>query len=154
MALVPPITFRPTIDRPDKFFTLHTRPNTAFAMRLSDDTKISVVGFRTWGDAYFIGQKLELNYKRTQEWPDIDATQGALVLPAYSGEDALSLVGIREWDLEELKYYCTSNILDLISVEEIKSEDDTYSFAGNMYKFSAPVEFYMERFNEILALEQ
>jgi len=90
MALVPPITFRPTIDRPDKFFTLHTHPNTAFAMRLSDDTKISVVGFRTWGDAYFIGQKLELNYKRTQEWPDIDATQGALVLPAYSGEEALS----------------------------------------------------------------
>ena len=64
------------------------------------------------------------------------------------------MVAITEWELENLKYYCTSNILDLISVEEIRSRGDNFSFSGNMYKFSADPEFYADRFNQILALEQ
>jgi len=151
--LAPPRALPKTIDRPDRFFTLHTRPNDAFTLKLSEETKVSVVGFTTFEDAHFIAQKMEMHYKRKKEWPTPEL-DGSIFLPASNQLEELTMVAITEWELENLKYYCTSNILDLISVEEIKSQGDSFSFSGNMYKFSAAPEFYQDRFNQILALEQ
>jgi len=143
-----------TATRPNIFFTLHTHENNAFALRLKDDMKMSVVGFRSRDSAESLAQKLELNYRRKKEWPGSDLSEGHLYLPANVPDVPLSMIDINEWEFEDLKYICTSNMLDLISVEEIISNGDEWSFAGNTYSFSAPFDFYKERFNQILTLGQ
>ena len=155
MAFAPPRPLLRTIEVPERFFTLHSTENNVFALKLKVDTLTSVVGFRNWTTAHFIAQKLELNYNRTKGWPETDASRGSLHLPGEVSEaHRLAMIDIKEWDLEDLKYICTSNILDLISVEEIRTEGDNHLLCGNIYKFTAPVEFYQTRFNQILSLEQ
>jgi hypothetical protein len=146
---------RPTLDRPPPaFYTIHSRPNNAFTMKLSEDTRTSVVGFKSYDTAYFVGQMVETNYNANNEWPNTDVTSGKIYLPRAPPDLELSLLIIHGWDFEELKLYCTSNLLDMISVDEITSGDGTFSFSGDRYSFSAPTEFYADRFNQILALEQ
>ena len=152
--LAPPRPRPKTIDRPrPSFYTLHGKPNDAFTIKLTEKTKISVVGFKTWDDAHCVGQMLEEHYHITKEWPNTDVTHGVLHLPTAKADVELSLLTIISWDFEDLKVYCTGNILDMISVDEIVSSNNVHSFSGNMYEFSAPVEFYQERFNQIWALE-
>jgi len=146
---------RPTLDRPPPaFYTIHSRPNNAFTMKLSEDTRTSVVGFKSYDTAYFVGQMVETNYNANNEWPNTDVTSGKIYLPRAPPDLELSLLIIHGWDFEELKLYCTSNLLDMISVDEITSGDGSFSFSGDRYSFSAPTEFYADRFNQILALEQ
>jgi len=123
-------------------------------MKLSEDTKTSIVGFKTFDSAYFVGQMLETNYNSEREWPNTDATSGKIYMPRAHSDLNLSLLVIHEWDFEDLKLYCTSNLLDMISVDEITSGDGNFSFSGDRYSFEAPTEFYQDRFNQILALEQ
>jgi len=122
-------------------------------MKLSENTKISVVGFKTWDDALFMGLMLESSYLTHQEWPNMNMTEGGLHLPTAKKDGELSILTIFSWEFEDLKVYCTSNILDMVSVDEIISTNDVHSLSGSMYEFSAPVEFYQERFNQILSLE-
>jgi hypothetical protein len=146
---------RPTLDRPPPaFYTIHSRPNNAFTMKLSEDTKTSIVGFKSYDAAYFVGQMVETNYTANQEWPNTDVTSGKIYLPRAPPDLQLSLLVIQGWDFDDLKLYCTSNLLDMISVDEITSGDGSFSFSGDRYSFSAPTEFYADRFNQILALEQ
>ena len=146
---------RPTLDRPPPaFYTIHSRPNNAFTMKLSEDTKTSIVGFKSYDAAYFVGQMVETNYTANQEWPNTDVTSGKIYLPRAPPDLQLSLLVIHGWDFDDLKLYCTSNLLDMISVDEITSGDGSFSFSGDRYSFSAPTEFYADRFNQILALEQ
>jgi len=146
---------RPVLDRPPPaFYTIHRDHNTAFTMKLSEDTRTSIVGFKTFDTAYFVGQMLETNYNNEQEWPNTDVTSGKIYMPRAPPDMSLSLLVIHGWDYEDLKLYCTSNLLDMISVDEITSGDGNFSFSGDRYSFDAPMEFYQDRFNQILALEQ
>ena len=146
---------RPTLDRPPPaLYTLHSKPNDAFTMKLSEETRTSVVVFRSFDTAKFVGQMLETNYIVNKEWPNTDVTSGKIYLPRARPELELSLLVVHGWDFDDLKLYCTSNILDMISVDEITSGDGNFSFSGDRYEFSAPTEFYQDRFNEILAKEQ
>jgi hypothetical protein len=146
---------RPTLDHsPPAFYTIHSKPNDAFTMKLSEDVRTSMVVFKSFDTAYFVGQMVETNYNMNKEWPNTDASSGILHLPRAKPDMALSLLVIHGWDFDDLKLYCTSNLLDMISVDEITSGDGSFSFSGDRYEFSAPTEFYQDRFNQILGLEQ
>ena len=146
---------RPTLDRPPPgFYTIHSKPNDAFTMKLSEDTRTSMVVFKSFDAAYFVGQMVETNYNINKEWPNTDVSSGSLHLPRANPDMSLSLLVIHGWDFDDLKLYCTSNLLDMISVDEITSGDGSFSFSGDRYSFDAPAEFYQDRFNQILALEQ
>jgi hypothetical protein len=94
---------------------------------------------------------LETYFMREKEWPDTKLV-GTLVLPSSKNSDVLSHVYIQKWDFDELKVTCTKNIMDMLSVDALVSTKNGYSFAGDVYKFEAPIEFYRERFDEILHL--
>lgn len=145
-----PITLQKTRQRPSKYYTLHTHKNDAFALKINEDSKTSVVGFRSWDDAFLIGQMIETYFINHKEWPDT-RTPGSLVLPRSQVGDVLHYVYIQQWEFEELKYMCTSNILDMISVEGLGTKKMGYAFSGSVFKFSAPIEFYQERFNLLLS---
>lgn len=105
------------------------------------------MGFRELEDAVNISTMIETHYVEKKEWPDMSQT-GTLILPE-GRLDNLAHVFIRQWDFDDLKLECTRNILELISVDAILKKKSSYSFAGNLFKFSAPPEFYQNRFNEL-----
>jgi hypothetical protein len=137
----------PTKQAPTKYYTLHTNPNNAFTLRLNDDLGTSVVGFREWDDAIFIGKMMETYFVSQREWPDIQSYDGALILPAapVKSDPVLRHLYIQEWDFDDLKYICTVNFLNMVSVNGIENKKAGYSFSGNTYSFSAPPEFYQAR---------
>lgn len=133
-----------------KYYTLHTKLNDAFTLRVNDNTKTSIVGFRDWDDAVFVGKMLETYFIDQKEWPatyDI----GALILPEAQYSDILGYLYIQAWDFEDLKVTCTKNFLDMISINNIikKKTSGGCTFSGNAYSFEADLDFYRHRLAEI-----
>jgi hypothetical protein len=150
-ALNPPTVIRPKGfgRKPNKYWTLHSGENNAFTLRMNEEMKTSIVGFKHRSDALFIGKMIETHYLRKKEWPD---TSNGLVLPNMPAHlpDTLSHVLMFEWEFEELKVTCTRNILDMISVDGLIKTENGYTFEGNLYKFEGELEFYQERFEEFM----
>jgi hypothetical protein len=141
---------RPTLDRPDKYYTLHSKPNDAFTLKMPYMKRTSIVGFKQWDDALHIGKMIETYFIHNKDWPDTQSD--SLFLPnSQLGERDLEHIYIQMWEFEELKVECTKNMLDMISVEEIMSKNSSaFSLAGDMITFNAPDEFYRLRFEELL----
>lgn len=131
-----------------KYYTIHSNLNNAFTLRLNEDVRTAVVGFRDLDDAVLIGTMIETHFVEKKEWPDTTRT-GTLVLPEGRLANLVHIF-IRQWDFDDLKLECTKNILDMISVDEIARKSTSYSFEGSLFKFEATPEFYMKRFNELL----
>ena len=108
---------------------------------------MAVVGFRDITDALTISNMIETYYVERKEWPDMSQI-GTLILPEGRLKE-LAYVFVRQWEFDDLKLECTRNILDLASVDEILEKAPSYSFSGDLFKFSAPPEFYQNRFNEL-----
>ena len=143
---------RQTNQQGKKYFTIQRTPNHVFTLKGHEDAKISIVGFKKWDDAFLISKMIETHYIEQNEWPTIELGQ-SMVFPTSRPSDVLRHLYIQEWDFEELKYECTRNIIDFMSIERIINKKTTYSFNGYQYTFSAPVEFYMNRFDELLLSE-
>jgi len=154
MSLVINRPLRPTLDRPERYFTLHSKPNDAFTLKMPDMKRTSIVSFRRWDDALHIGKMVETYFINNKEWPDTQSD--SLFLPnSQLGDRDLEHIYIQIWEFEELKVECTKNMLDMISVEDIVSKNgDTFSLAGNTFTFDAPDEFYRLRFEELLATSE
>jgi hypothetical protein len=133
-----------------KFYTIHSHPNRAFSFKMSEDHKTSIVGFKTYDHAVFIGSMIETHFVQKKEWPDTQII-GNLILPNTFSKD-LKHVQIKKWIFEDLKLTCTRNILDLITVEDIVDSPSGFSFMGSNYMFEADTEFYQERFEELYEL--
>lgn len=146
MIAAPPFT--PTYVADRKYYTIHSANNNALTLRVSNTDKMAMVGFQTLNDAVLIGNMIETYYTQNMEWPELRDIE-SLVLPTGHLNE-LTNVFMKSWEFEELKYECTRNILDMVSVEEIVKNNDKYSLQGSLYTFSAPPEFYMERFEELL----
>lgn len=142
-----PITKLPVNQKNRKYYTLHSNPNNAFALRLNDDIRTAIVGFRDVNDAVLIGAMIETHLIEKKEWPDTTSV-GQLILPE-GRLTQLVYVFLREWEFDELKLECTKNILDMISVDEVLKKKMSYSFEGNLFRFEAPEDFYRNRFDEI-----
>ena len=141
-----------TIPKPKQFFTIHTQPNHAFTLKLDEEARTSVVGFKDWDDALFIGKMIETHFVREKEWPDTKEA-GRLTLPTPTVDDILNHVYIQKWDFDDLKITCTKNFLDLIGVEGIiRKKSGGYTFDGNVYRFQAEWDFYRERLSELWLL--
>jgi len=152
--IAPPVKPRvklETLQQGKKYFTIQTTPNHVFSLKAHENARTSVVGFKKWDDAFFISKMIETHYNEQKEWPVLEIGK-TIVLPGSRPSDVLRHLYIQEWDFEELKLECTRNIIDFMSVERIVNKKTTYSFNGYQYMFSAPVEFYMNRFNELIEL--
>jgi hypothetical protein len=149
--LTPPVKPRvkiETLQRGKKYFTIQTTPNHVFTLKSHEEAKTSVVGFKKWDDAFLISKMIETHYIEQKEWPVLEIGK-TIVLPSSRPSAVLRHLYIQEWDFEELKFECTRNIIDFMSIERIINKKSTYSFNGHQYTFSAPVEFYMNRFDEL-----
>jgi hypothetical protein len=142
-----------TNQKSKNFFTIHTHPNHAFTLKLTDEDKTSMVGFRDWDDALLIGKMIETHFTMQKEWPEMRQA-GTLTLPVANHNGVLKYTYIQKWDFDELELVCTKNFLNLIGVENIVNrKNQAYSFDGNVYKFEADTDFYRERIGELWLLD-
>lgn len=150
IVLAPPIVKVPTLRRDKKYFTIQSSPNHVFTLNIEKESRKSIVGFKKWDDALLIGKMIETYYIQENEWPDTNF-DGQLILPK-SRVDVLRHLYIEEWNFEDLKYECTKNILDLVSVERLINKKTGYTFNGDQYKFNTSIDFYINRFNELIRI--
>ena len=154
ITLPPPVKPRPkfrTNQKSQKYYTLHTCPNDAFTLRANDKSRTSIVGFKDWDNAIFVGKMLESYFISEMEWPET-YNVGSLILPnSQAQDDILRFLYIQQWEFDDLKLICTKNFLDMISIDDIvkRKAQSGYVFAGNAYKFEADWDFYRARLNEI-----
>ena len=154
ITLPPPVKPRrtpKTNQKSRKYYTLHTTRNDVFTLRVNESSRTSIVGFTEWDNAMFVGKMLESYFVDQMEWP-MTYEVGALILPGpQGGHDVLHHLYIQQWEFDELKFTCTQNFLDMISINEIvkKKAQGGYVFAGNAYIFDADPDFYRQRLNEI-----
>jgi hypothetical protein len=127
-----------------KYWTLHSGINNVWASR-PNESKSCIVAFRRMEDAVLIGSMIETHFINSKSWPDMDI----FMLPAPRVKE-LNNIFLQKWEFDDLKLNCTRNMLDMISVEEINKRASSYTFTGNQYTFGAPLEFYQNRFNELL----
>ena len=91
------------------------------------------------------GSMIESYYSHSSEWPDANLQ----MLPAPRMNQLVHIF-LQKWEFDDLKLNCTQNMLDMISVEKVNKTRSSYTFNGSQYTFSAPIEFYQNRFNELL----
>lgn len=126
------------------YWTLHMGVNNVWVTR-PKESKSAVVAFRRIDDAVLFGSMIETFFIYSQEWPDT----GLLMLPSPRVKE-LSNIFLQKWEFDDLKLNCTRNMLDMISVEKIAKARESYTFNGDHYIFDAPLDFYQNRFNELL----
>lgn len=149
---LPPTKPVPTRQIPRTYWTIHSQPNNAFTTRAHENSRTSVVSFADFDDAFLIGKMIDTYYVRQKELPNV-TTVGQLILPTPGLGDVLHHVYIQKWDFDELKVECTRNILDLMTVNGLRTTKFGYSFSGTVYKFEATdPDFYRSRFEELLPL--
>ena len=139
--------------KPVKYYTIHSHANDAFTLKIDETTRTSMVSFRQWDDAFFIGKMIETHYIQENEWPDT-SQPGSLILPNSIIGDVLKHIYIQEWNYDDLKVRCTENTLDMVTVDSILKKKSSYSFSGSQLKFEAPPEFYRMRFDQLFTLSQ
>lgn len=150
LVIAPPVKPRNQAKtrRAGKFYwTIHTHPNHAYTLRVKDDAKTALVGFKRAEDALLIGRMIEKHYMIKKEWPDTEG--GQIILPSVSGDDPLNFLFCIRWDFYDLKLECTKNFLNMVTIDTIGNTRNGLSFNGNVLSFEAPLDFYKMRFDEL-----
>ena len=131
------------------YWTIHTHPNNAFSVRVNENSKTALVGFKNVDHAILIGKMIETHYLVQNEWPD---TTGQLILPAPHDGD-LNFLSLRKWDFAELKVECTKNFLSMVAIDNLETTKQGFNFDGKILSFEAPLEFYVVRLAELFLKE-
>lgn len=126
-------------------WTIHTHPNNAFTVKMTDEATTAIVGFRNVEHALIVGKMIETHYIKQKEWPD---TTGRLILPAPHDGD-LDFLFLRKWDFNDLQVACTKNFLCMVSVDDLETTKTGFNFDGKLMSFEAPSEVYIESLNEM-----
>ena len=131
------------------YWTIHTHPNNAFSVRVNENSKTALVGFKNVDNALVIGKMIETYYMTQQEWPD---TTGQLLLPPPHDGD-LNFLFLQKWDFAELKVECTKNFLSMVAIDNLETTKRGFNFDGKILSFEAPLEFYVVRLAELFLKE-
>jgi len=151
---IPPSAIRPKQSRgPDKsLFTIHKSNNTVYASKPKNELlMISVVSFTNREHALMIASMLEEYKSRTSEWPLLFPEE-EIFLPTSQGNNELMELTIQRWAKDDLTVYCVEHMMDLITIQNIQHTKGTLNITGDTYKFDAPIDFYQQLFDTILAL--
>ncbi len=151
----PPVTTVPKTGRTaKKYYTLHNFPNTVMAVKLNgyENLNTSVVSFINNNDAIFVGKMIENHRARTRDWPvfnfeDLQEDNTFRLINYAENDQILSgNMYVQEWnEIDDLKLYCVSHFLDLITLNRLKTGKEGFNLNGNMFKFEADQEFYTQR---------
>jgi len=134
-----------------KVYTLHSSPNNVFAWNLDNELmKTATVVFKRRSDAAFMAEMIEKHVIRQKEWPNVSIVDNVFSLygsgtPTTSYEN--DLIEIKSWDLDDLRIFCVTAYLDMISLSSIDRNDGVFKLNGELLSLTVPIEFYIDRLN-------
>jgi hypothetical protein len=137
-----------------KYYTIHNFPNTLMAVKLFDHEHLNfcVVSFSNERDALLMGNVIENHRVQAREWPIFNfadnQSDNAFRVVNYTGQtDVLNgNIYVQQWnEIDDLKFYCVSHFLDLITLNKLVPARDGFVMKGSTYKFEADQEFYTQR---------
>jgi hypothetical protein len=145
-----PAKLAQTNQRPKTYYTIQSNKNNAFSMKVKQNDKTCLVGFKNIKNAILLGKMIETYYNQNGEMPDTQNGE-PLFLPEPGKGEVLRRLFVQQWNLEDLKLECARNVLDLLSVDNYKNSKTGYNFTGELYKFEVTdADFYRARFEELL----
>jgi hypothetical protein len=136
-----------------KVYTLHSSPNNVFAWNLDNELmKTATVVFKRRSDAAFMAEMIEKHVLRQREWPNVSVVDNVFSLygsgtPTVSYEN--NLIEIKSWELEDLRIFCVTAYLDMISLSSIDKNDEIFRLNGELLSLTIPIEFYVDRLNSM-----
>jgi hypothetical protein len=112
--------------------------------------KTATVVFKRRSDAAFMAEMIEKHVIRQKEWPNVSIVDNVFSLygsgtPTTEYEN--DLIEIRSWDLDDLRIFCVTAYLDMISLSSIDRNDGVFKLNGELLSLTVPIEFYIDRLN-------
>ena len=131
-------------------YTIHSSPNNLFSLRTRDD-RTAIVAFHRRDDAILMAKMMEVYFRHQKELPPVqkEGDDQSLYLPDAKSELQLDFLYLNNNEFDDLKVICTQNVLQMITIEQLKEHKQGYSILGNVHLFEAPVEYYRLRFDEL-----
>jgi len=136
-----------------KVYTLHSSPNNVFAWNMDNELmKTATVVFKRRSDAAFMAEMIEKHVLRQKEWPNVSVVDNVFSLygsgtPTASYEN--DLIEIKSWEFEDLRIFCVTAYLDMISLSSIDKNDEIFRLNGELLSLTIPIEFYVDRLNSM-----
>jgi hypothetical protein len=112
--------------------------------------KTATVVFKRRSDAAFMAEMIEKHVIRQKEWPNVSIVDNVFSLygsgtPTTAYEN--DLIEIKSWDLDDLRIFCVTAYLDMISLSSIDRNDGVFKLNGELLSLTVPIEFYVDRLN-------
>jgi hypothetical protein len=130
-----------------KYYTIHTNDKNIFTLTI-DDCLTCVMAFKKKNDAVFIANMIETYYVEEKEWPDVHQN-GSITLP-MGRLNHLVHSGIKEWNYDDIKDMCQKNSLDMMSISNIKTNNEIKFTMTHINCMADSIDFYKNRFEQLL----
>jgi len=137
-------------ERSQRVYTLHSSPNNVFAWRLDNERmKTATVVFKRQQDAVFMAKMIEEHVVREKEWPNVSVVNNVFSLYGNGSSNNNSvdpeIIEVRSWDTEQLRIFCVTAYLDIVSLNSVEKISDGFKLNGELITLSVPIEFYIDR---------
>jgi len=149
LVLTRPPNFQKQKERSQRVYTLHSSPNNVFAWRLDNERmKTATVVFKRQQDAVFMAKMIEEHVVRENEWPNVSVVNNVFSLYGNgSSKNSVDpeIIEVRSWDTEQLRIFCVTAYLDIVSLNSVEKIGDGFRLNGELMTLSVPIEFYVDR---------
>lgn len=155
MAPPPPkIKKAKTLPKSNKYYTIHSQPNSVFGVRVEEETPTCMVGFKNYEDAHLMGRMLETYLINNQELPTADSVKNFILPSADQSINDLKHLFLMHNETENLLSWCTLNFLDFLGVDQIieNPNSNKYAWDASIYQPEPEFEFCKERFEYLFTL--
>jgi hypothetical protein len=110
--------------------------------------KTATVVFKRQQDAVFMAKMIEEHVVRENEWPNVSVVNNVFSLYGNgSSKNSVDpeIIEVRSWDTEQLRIFCVTAYLDIVSLNSVEKIGDGFRLNGELMTLSVPIEFYVDR---------
>jgi hypothetical protein len=111
--------------------------------------KTATVVFKRQQDAVFMAKMIEEHVVREKEWPNVSVVNNVFSLYGNGSSNNNSvdpeIIEVRSWDTEQLRIFCVTAYLDIVSLNSVEKIRDGFKLNGELVTLSVPIEFYIDR---------
>lgn len=139
-----------------RVYTLHSDVNHVFAWHLSGTKRYKsvVVAFKHKNDAELMAHVIERHVIQNKEWPDCSVIDNTFKL--YGGivhtDKESSMIHVHNWQVDTLKVFCAETYFDMIILNKIRENNNTFKISGEILMLDVPEHMYIERLKRLYGL--
>jgi hypothetical protein len=112
------------------------------------------VAFKHRDDAELMAHVIERHVVQNKEWPDCSIVNNTFKLYGGIVDTARerNLIHVHNWQIDALKVFCAETYFDVIFLNKIRQERDTFRISGEILSIEVPEHMYIERLRKLYNL--